>query len=300
MELLFNTNVTHAEELQEILGFIDSDFSMNQLLPYITKASREIFKLIGETNYNIALEKFNDDDFEDPFLKLLKYSIALGAFREFAPLQDLSFTTNGRVFRSDDHMKGAFEWMIDKSDDALERSYYASIDEILAFVTETTGYVTSAKIQNVSELFVNSLDVFQEFVNINDSHLLYFKLVPSLKMAENQLIKSRVGNKFSVYKGLPNTAINNLIKNICVYFAMKDGLKKNSVQLFPRGVLKVVPGNTKHSSASAYDVEATALYYSNQIDYLLQYLELEIKKDKQTISNARAINFCAEDGFVTM
>lgn len=300
MDLLFNTNLTDSEEIQEILGFIDADFSMLQLLPYLTKSSREIFNLVGEANYNKAKTKFVADDFTDTFLNLCRYSIALGAFRQFAPLQDISFTTSGRVFRADNHLKPAFEWMVDKSDDAMERSYYSSIDEILTFVTETLGYDTSPRIQNVKGLFVDSLAEFQDFVNINDSHLLFFKLVPSLRLAENQLIKSRVGNKFQTYFESANTPINSLIKNICVYFAMSDGLQKNSVQLFPRAVLKEVPGRTKYASASSVDVQTSAFYYKEQMEILLKKLEQEIKKDKVLVNTSRDINFCADDGFITM
>ena len=300
MELLFNTDVSHAKELHDVLGFIDADFSMVQLLPYLTKSTREIYNLVGETNYDKAVVKFTAGDNDDTFLQLCRYSIALGAFRQFAPLQDLSFTTSGRVFRADDHLKAAFEWMIDKSDDSMERSYYSSIDEILTFIVETTDYETSPRVQNVKELFVNSLQVFQNFVNINDSHLLFFKLAPSLRLAENQLIKSRVGSKFVEYKESLNTPINSLIKNICVYFAMIDGLQKNSVQLFPRGALKEVPNNTKYASASRIDIESSTLYYRDQLNHLLRDLELQIKKENTIVSTKTLLNFTADDGFVSM
>ena len=197
-------------------------------------------------------------------------------------------------------MKPAFEWMIDKSDAAYERSYYASIDEILTFIVETDGYETSPRVQKVTELFVNSLSVFQDFVNINDSHLLFYKLVPSLRLAENQLIKPRVNAKFVEYKENDNTPINHMIKNICVYFAMMDGLQKNSVQLFPRGVLKEVPNRTKYASASRIDIESSTLYYRDQLQILLRELELQIKKENMIVSKKTPLSFTPDDGFISM
>lgn len=300
MEILFDIDSENSGELHKILGFVDSDFTMLQVLPYLTKSSREIYYLVGKPNYDKAAEKYEDDDLEDPFLNLLRYTIALGAFRQLAPLLDVSATTQGRVFRADDHLKAAFEWMIDKSDDAMERSYYASIDEILTFIVETQDYDTSPRIQNVKELFVNSLSVFQDFVSINDSHLLFFKLAPSLRLAEEQLIKPRVNAKFVQYKENEDTPVNHLIKNICVYFAMMDGLQKNSVQLFPRGVLKEVPNKTKYASASRVDIESSSLYYRDQLQGLLRDLELQIKKENMIISKKTPLSFTPDDGFISM
>lgn len=300
MEILFDISSENSSELHDILGFVDSDFSTAQVLPYLSKATREIYNLVGKSNYDKAATNYEDDDLEDPFLNLLRYTIALGAFRQFAPLQDLSFTTSGRVFRADDHLKPAFEWMIDKSDDAMERSYYASIDEILNFINETEGYETTSNVQKVTELFVNSLSIFQNFVSINDSHLLFNKLVPSLRLAENQLIKPRVNSKFVEYKENDNTPINSMIKNICVYFAIMDGLQKNSVQLFPRGVLKEVPNKTKYASASRVDLESSTLYYRDQLQILLRELELQIKKENMVVSKKTPLSFTPDDGFISM
>lgn len=300
MELLFKNNPENSIELHNILGFVDSDFSMAQVLPYLSKSTREIHYWVGKSNYDKAVEKYENEDFEDPFLNILRYAIALGAFREFAPLQDLSFTTNGRAFRADDHLKPAFEWMIDKSDDAMERSFYASIDEILIFINETDGYETAPNVQKVTELFVNSLSIFQDFVNINNSHLLFYKLVPSLRTAENQLIKPRVNAKFVEYKENDNTPINYMIKNICVYFAMIDGLQKNSVQLFPRGVLKEVPNKTKYASASRVDLESSTLYYRDQLQILLRDLEMQIRKENMIVSKKTPLSFTPDDGFISM
>lgn len=300
MDILFNINSENSGELHEILGFVDSDFTMVQVLPYLTKVSREIYNLVGKSNYDNAAAKYEDGESEDPFLNLLRYTIALGAFRQLAPLLDVSTTTQGRVFRADDHLKAAFEWMIDKSDDAMERSYYASIDEILTFIVETEDYETSPRVQNVKELFVNSLAIFQDFVSINDSHLLFFKLAPSLRLAENQLIKPRVNAKFVEYKEGVNLPINHIIKNICVYFAMMDGLQKNSVQLFPRGVLKEVPNKTKYASASRVDIESSTLYYRDQLQILLRDLEQQIRKENMIISKKTPLSFTPDDGFISM
>ncbi|PIE50756.1 MAG: hypothetical protein CSA38_01970 [Flavobacteriales bacterium] len=298
MELLFNTDNASASELHEILGFIDSDFSLIQVLPYLRKSTKEIIHWIGEQNYVKVLDWYENDESND-FLTMVRYTIVLGAFREFAPLLDVSYTTSGRVFRSDDHTKAAFEWMIDKSNEAMERSYYASLNDIIVMTIEDRDLFPTPFINDVKGMFVSTLKTFQEFVNIDDSHLLFLKLIPSLKLAEHRLIYSRCRDKMDEYLNT-DSHIKKLIQQCCVYFAMIDGLKKNSVQLFPQGVVQVEYQQRKNKTANRLDVEATVLYYKEELSKLLQDLEIEIAKSNQKISTKRDVNFEPEDGFVTM
>lgn len=297
MDYVFNIERSEAKEIHEILGFVDADFSTAQLLPYIRKSTKQIIKYIGKANYDKAVSVYDpDEDPEDEFLVLVRYAIALGAFREYAPLTDLSFTTNGRVFRSEDHTKAAFEWMLDKSDAAMERSYYSAINEIFEFIIGDDEYEETPLIIKIKNLYVASLDRFEDYVKIDNSYVLFFNLIPSLILAEKRLIKPRVGE----IDITGNEYILHLIQNICVYFAMIDGMRKNSVQLFPRGVLKESTGNTKQTAAKQFDIEASVLHYIEENKKLLDDLELNIKKLSGSHDIDRIINFEPKDGFVTL
>lgn len=301
MNYLFNITLEEASELHEVLGFVDSDFSMKQILPYLKSATKDIIEIVGQNLYDKAVD-FYENDQDDDFAGLLRYAIALNAFRQFAPLSDVSYTTSGRLFRTDENTKSAFEWMIDKSDDAMERSYYSAVNEILRHIFDEfpDDAVAITKKYKLDELFVYSLSVFQEFVNINDFYLLYFKLIPSLRLAQKRLIASRTGQKYDFYKQNEDHPVNTIIKNICVYFAMKDGLKKESVQLFPRGVVKETSGSKKHSAAALMDIEASVLYYDDEIKTLLDELEKAVAKDNNKPVSGPVINFGPEDQFVTL
>lgn len=303
MKYLFDFETEDATDLHGILGFIDSDFSMTQLKSYIKSATKDVIQIIGETIYNIAADAFEEDEFtDDELVFLLRYAIALGAFRKFAPLSDVSYTTSGRLFRTDENTKSAFEWMIDKSDDAMERSYYSSVNEILRhiFSEMPEEAETITKAYKLSELFVYDLSVFQEFVNINDFYLLYFKLIPELRSAQNRLLKSRMGEKYEIFKANEEDSINTLAKQICVFFAMKNGLRKESVQLWPRGVIRETSGSKKHQSASQLDIESAVMYYDDELAQLLIQLETEVAKTNAKIGNVTMINFGSEDNFVTL
>lgn len=297
MEYLFNVENPDASEIHEVLGFVDSDFTSIQLLPYLRKSTKNIIKYISQENYDKAVELFQDDDMDDEFLILVRYAIALGAFREYAPLLDVSFTTSGRVFRADDHAKAAFEWMLDRSDLAMERSYYASLDELLNFLLENSDDFTLPSVfQKITDLYVSSLEVFEEYVKIDSSYALFFNLIPSLRLAEKRIIKSRVG-QIDIKQ---NVEILELVQHICVNYAMMDGLRKNSVQLFPRSVLKESTGLGKHKNATVFDIEATILHYDENNMKLIQELEQEVRKLLPKVDNVKLINFSPKDGFVSL
>lgn len=299
MDYLFDLDDS-GRVFHDILGFVDADFSAEQILPYLRRSTKTVVNWIGKENYELALELEDDDE----YLILVKYAITLEAFREYMPLMDVSYTTDGRVFRSDDKMKAAFEWMIDNSDEAMERSFYASVNEILNFILdelnadESDYEFTLPKILEKSgKLYVSSISVFQEYQSIDNSHLLFYELLPSLALAERRIIKPRIGD--ADYKEKP--VVLDVIRQICVYFAMIDGLRKNKINLFPRSVLKETKGKAKQTNASQFDVEASVLHYREELDVLKMELEQLVAKDKQKpIKTGDLINFGPEDSFVTL
>ena len=300
MKILFTKDSHGTGEIQDIIGFSDADIPVAKVWPYLRTATREIIDIIGKDNYDICVqfsEKENevipeepeeenlpidennldapeppivDEEEIDPEIieqehaelyELVRYAVALNAFRKFIPLNDLSYTNEGRTFRRDEHEVSAFEWQIDKSDDAMERSYYEAVDELITFIMDSEELEPSDYMTQFSGLYVPNLKTFQKFININNSHLLYFKLAPSLRLCEQREIINRLGDKFSEYK-LPinkDSYITNLIQNCCVYFAMADGIQKFSVQLFPEGLMKAEKTNKK--TASGYYKESMTNFY---------------------------------------
>lgn len=299
MEILFNKDAGDSFEILEVLGITDADFRIAQLWQYLRSASRSILKIIGEDNYTVAVTDYKGGKSSE-FCDLVRYAVALDAFRHFAPLSDVSFTTQGRAFRRDDHMVGAFEWQIDKSDAAMERSYYKAVDEIIAYIQEDDAMQPSEYMQRFAGLYVPSLDEFQKYIHLNDSHLLYFKLAPSLRLCEQTEIMNRLGTKFLEYKKkeLKSSYIHTLIQQSCIYFAMKDGIRKLSVQLFPEGLMKIA-SNTRQKAADGYDIEVAVDFYDKELDKLLLQLENEVKKLDPLSVRRRMINFDDDDSFVT-
>ncbi len=300
MKLLFNENTDDSAELLEVLGFTDADFEFGHLKPYLRSATRDLVQIIGKPNYQILTTQYEDETDSD-VLDIARYAVALGAFRQYAPIKDVDYTTNGRVFRRDDHMVGAFEWQIERSDSALERSYYRAVDEIISCIMEDDRFGQSDYMLQFSGLYVPSLAEFQKYVHLNDSHFLYFKLAPSLRLCEQREIMTRLGTFFVALKAEKDNIMFSLVQNICVYFAMMDGIRKLSVQMFPEGLMRVGSNNSKaRSTGNQLDIEATALYYERELETLLKSLEAEFAKSQKRAVSGRLLNFGEDDGFVTL
>lgn len=297
MKILFDKEVDDSSELLELSGLNDADIKISHLWPYLRSATRELVNIIGNDNYDKAVDLYEADSKDDEFLELVRYPLVLDAFRKFSPLTDIKFTENGRQFRADDHHKAPWEWQINKSDGEMEKAYYASVDELISFITESDEYESSEYMLQFTGLYVPNLRTFQDFVHINNSHLLYFKLAPAMRYFEETEIINRVGNKFDEYKEQNNSRIKKLIQNACVHYAMSDGINKLSNQLFPEGLMK--SEKTGRKATTGYDVESTSLHYDRIKDSALLSLEQEIRKTKTVYVPRRLLNFDENEGFVS-
>ena len=108
-----------------------------------------------------------------------------------------------------------------------------------------------------------------------------------------------MGDNFPIYKAVAmrDSYIHGLVQNICVYFAMADGIQKFSVQLFPEGLMKSEKPNKK--AGTGYDKESMTLFYRSELASLLKMLEIEMKKLEPVYTSKPQINFGLDDGFVT-
>jgi hypothetical protein len=258
MELLFDTTGTAGNtELKDLLSFLDADLKFKKLSADIKTATGEVIDLIGKEIYELAVAAYKDTSIsqeDKDFIYAVRYPIAIQAYRLFAPTGDVAHTNNGRKMRQDDGEKLPFEWLLDKSDKALEIRYYRALDEMIKFLDSTedielnTLWKDSEYYKMSRELFVHSTKVFSEVFPI-ESRLLYIKLTSGLKDCEDYHIKALVGrDKFNALKTALKSNIEiidekdleliQLIKKATVFHAMAWSMPRYSVNLYPEGVLQ--------------------------------------------------------------
>lgn len=258
MDLLFDTTGTSGNtELKDLLSFLDADLKFKKLSADIRTATNEVIELIGKEIYDLAIAAYNEDEIsseDKEFIYAVRYPIAIQAYRLYAPTGDVAHTNNGRKMRQDDGEKLPFEWLLDKSNKALEIRYYRALDELIKYLdntedTELNKLWKESECYKISrELFVHSTKVFSDVFAI-ESRLLYIKLAPGLKDCEDYHIKALIGqDKFNSLKTSLRTnaeisdqtdiELLRLIKKACVFHALAWSMPRYSVNLYPEGVLQ--------------------------------------------------------------
>jgi hypothetical protein len=278
MQLLFQTTGTSGStEIKNLLGALDADIKIQNLIPDLITSTNDVIDLIGIEVYNKAIAAYNNGDISEenkPFVYAVRYPIAVNAYRLFAPSNDISHTNNGRKMKQDDNEKLPFQWMIDADNAAMEKRYYRALDDLIKFLdrskvtpeTSTTLYTVwtnSDAFKATQKLFIRTVSEFDEVFPIQ-SRLLLIKLAPGISKCEQYEIRPRVGvAKFNALKSAlkSNTAISDatdlelirLIREASVAYSLAWAMPRLSVQLYPEGVLQHISSTdtTKGKKAPA-------------------------------------------------
>jgi hypothetical protein len=308
-----------SEDFKIRLGFVDKDIQFKRLKPSLEIATDEIIDIITKENYDQVILKvfppeenenlepsepatpgiensdLQDKETEVPavysqfnnltikrqeeIIDLIKYAIYLKAFILYVPTGDLSVSNNGRLIRRDDKTASAFQWQIEKHDESLEQLFYRHLDRLLRFMFENNLQINQKKYDH-RNLTVNSVDIFENHFDINGSRLLYLKLIPALREAENLQIFPRTGKDYlDRIKGEPDSALAFLAQKCIVSYAMVWGINRLNLQLFPKGVLQnESKGSEGYSKKTSDPVQkqGLALIFKRDLDRDLLQLEKEI------------------------
>ena len=245
MKLILNKGGQGNAELKKLLGFLDRSLLFDNLERFVIAATQEIILLIGKPTYDV-IQDYYETDSEDPTelerVGALQYSIAIQAYRQYVPSKDVGHTQNGRRMRLDEHEKQAFEWMIDRDNENMERMYYQSLDQLFIVLDDMESFKETDQYKKLNSLFVSTTADFEEFFNIKSSRLLLLKLQPGLRQCERQAIIPRLG-KLAV-DALKEDATGEeellaLVKEACVYWSLSWALRgRLTVTMFPEGVLQ--------------------------------------------------------------
>lgn len=273
MKILFNIEDTDisSDEIKEHIGYVDADLSFKNLMPDIITASNELRKLLGNEVFEHIHSHYIDGlasgvftyDFTkylDNILRATRYPILVKAYALYAPTNDLSHSNDGRTARSNENSKTPWQWQIDEDNKAQEKRYYRALDDLIELLdsSKQSGFdalpdvdkaktiyykwINSEAYKTLKSLFVNSVDDFSKYFQI-ESRLLLQKISPGMKECERKEILPRIGKeKFELLKSEPiadeDQELFDLIQATCVSYAMAWAVPRFSVTLFPEGLLQ--------------------------------------------------------------
>jgi len=267
MKLIFKNE---SSEINDLLGFIDADIYLDKIRTEVYSATSNLIKLIGAEAYDYGISLYEkeevDQTAEDKFLiQAIQHAIITEAYRIYAPSGDISHTKNGRKMRHTDNEKAAFEWMINRDNEALEKRHYRALDTLLNWLDDNDPTLSADPVlkwtgtdafKKTHKLFVRTTADFEEYFSI-DSRFLLMKLAPGLYKAERDLIKPRIGKVlFDKLKAAVLAAeamdeyLLNLIKEVCVYYSLAWAIPRLRVSLLPDGVLQQFSSDRAGTKAS--------------------------------------------------
>jgi hypothetical protein len=282
MNLLFTDGTTGNAEIKELLGFLDVDVPYKNLKSKIISATNDVIDLIGKTTYDLAVTEYQKESAQnDAFIFAVRYPIAIQAYREYAPHNDVSHTNQGRLNRLEKDQKSAFQWQIDNDNEALERSYYKALDDLIKYLdTNIESWKETPEFKQTHHEFISTAKDFDSVYPIGKSRLLFLKMSPAIDLCENLEIIPRVGKELiATIKETPEdyTKLLKTIHNAIVFYALSWSMRRMSVKLFPEGALQGFKSERIHGKAqkSAENNEAYAVAHYFEQDFNKAVLEIE-------------------------
>ena len=291
--MIFNKNNEGAAELQRLVGnyFRSNDFSAIE--SEIKSAAGVVRRLIGPEVFDRAEKYYNSTDFgtqndtlDQRLLKAIQAPVAQLAMVRFYQQNTLSHEDGGRKVKiNEGSEKMPWQWQYDRDDGALLDKYYRVLDDLYIFLEENTvsEWQESSLRKKLAACFVKDLDTFQEVFPLEDSHRMFYILVPFMLEVQDRIIRPIVGDEeFEKMKTAPmpeELAEQLAAAKRCVpLYAVITAVKRMSIKVLPTMIVRRFSASFQGSRGGNIDDAATRA--------LLQSVESEAIDAKKELQKA--------------
>lgn len=208
--MLFNKNNNGAEELRERTGsyYANNDFS--RIATDVMLATSDIVKLVGSELYTRAENHYKSSAYQkvspsaeeaknDMLVMLLQIPIAYNATFTYYQSNLVTHKDTGRTVSIDnDNEKMAWEWMLDRDDEAQLKKINKTTDMLLSWLEseKIAEWMNSDNRTAARKLFVGSEAVFQDAYPIDLSPRFFYTVIPFNREVQNRAIKKALGAKY--------------------------------------------------------------------------------------------------------
>lgn len=187
--------------IDEIKNFlpITVSFTFEDVLPFIKEVERdEIIPLISKEQYDDLNDEYNAttpslSDAQTALLERIRYALAPLAFKRWIPFGQVQISSAGIRIASNDQIKTAFPWQIDKLEESALRSGFSALESLLQFMQDNKAdyalWTASDSYTLFKKYFINSASDFSDFYNINKSVLVFKAVKANMKKVEDFFIK---------------------------------------------------------------------------------------------------------------
>lgn len=270
--MIFNKNNDGAAELQRLIGtyFRSNDFSVIE--SEIKSAASAVRRQIGpeifdraEKYYNSASLNTQNDTTDLQLLKAIQAPVALLAMVRFYQQNTLSHEDGGRKVKiNEGSEKMPWQWQYDRDDDALLDKYYRALDDLYIFLEENTvaEWQNSPLRTKLAACFIKDLDTFQEVFPLEDSHRMFYILVPFMLEVQERIIRPIVGDtEYEKMKTAPVPAELTeqfaAAKRCIPLYAIITAVNRMSIKVLPTMIVRRFSASFQGSRGGNMDDAAT-------------------------------------------
>jgi hypothetical protein len=311
--MIFNKDSKGSQELKQLIGFIFASIDFDNLKSYIDMAERDVRKIISREVFQKALDHYNSDNYQveadedhpeyvvlDELVSKIQYPVAINAYRNYAPSNDITHSDKGRQIFVSEEEKPAFEWQIEKDNENLLALYHKAVDILLEFLDEhiddkvKTGdtddetsllpWGTTREYEATRHLFINKADDFEKYFSIHRSRLVYLALVPSItRVQDGQIRPCFTEQKYDELKEQildndlsdTNKGILELACSALALFSMSVAIKRLSIELLPDGIFANYTTNVIKSRAASTKVDRNEVSINLERDGMKELRKLQ-------------------------
>lgn len=274
--------VDSGAELRSVTG---NWFAINSAIsawPDLMDAQREVENVIGTEVIQWAEKEYKSEEHELPEgVYHLQRAIAYLAAIRYYKKTDIAHDTGGRKIKINANTeKIPWEWQLLDDDKAHLEAHYRALDSAITWCEneQLEAWIGSNKRKEHSELFINTLSVFERFYPIHGSWRTYMMLVPFIREVERDEIAPILSTGF---RQLNDSLLSDLVRSAIVLLSIAKAIKRMPL-IFDDGVNRrfTASGTQRQSTpASFQEIARIAANFENEAKVLIA----KIKRMRQNV-----------------
>lgn len=282
--MLFNKDNNGPAELQELLGNYYQTNRYSIIATEIELAEADMRSMIGKALFDRAEKHYiggefkpDNTDLDSKIVRAIQRPVAALAIYRFFQQNSVGHEDEGRKVKIDKENESIpWKWQIEEDNRAMLDRYHRLLDAMYLFFEENPveEWAEAPILARLKSSLVRSLAEFQNIFPIENSHHLFYLLVPFMIEAQNRAIVPIVGIE-NFKKILVGEVADDYLKEIaaaaknCIpLYAIHTAVKRMSIRILPDAIVRRFSASYQGGKADeATDIATTR--------YLLRTLEEE-------------------------
>lgn len=264
--MIFKKDETGFNAFRDYCPYLSKSEDFGNLYIDIDNAEYMLSGIVGQGILDYAIAQFVDGfdaaappvkaDAKEAWVKhylvvRIQHAVAYISYLEYVVNRDVTHKTSGRKSQVDaKNERQAWEFMIERDNDGITAKMHLAINRLLQFLEANTikGADDKAIYSRASKVLLTTLELFQRFYPIDDSRLLFMKLLPFQHTEQEKHLVPIIGREktdaliTAVAGGDDldgeNTGLLEHAGPVVALRTMAVAIKRLSIKLLPQGLVQ--------------------------------------------------------------